>query len=84
MVTTDTYTGDVYHVANDGFSLNGNGTTYSYDGPYFFPIANSQIWTNDDGIAYSGNRYYRVANGDANTTYNLGFIDGEMQTITGG
>ena len=81
--TTGSYNGDIYHLANGGFSLNGTGDTYGFDGTYYFPITGSEGWTYNNGANNYGNgaRYLRVVNDDADTGYNNGFVNGSMQII---
>lgn len=75
------YAGQIYHVANNGFSATGDGATYGYDGTNYFPVTGSTSITYNGGTNYTGTRYLRVGNDDANTNYNLGFINGSMQTV---
>ena len=79
----NSYTNDIYYVSNGGFSLNGTGTTYGFEGTYYFPITSSEVWTYNNGANNYGNstRYLRVTNDNTDTNYDNGFINGSMQSI---
>ena len=78
-----TYNGDIYYAVNNGFSQNGSGDMYGFDGTRYFPITERIVCTYNGGTTYpeNGKRYLRVANDNASTFYNLGFIDGEMKSV---
>ncbi|MBR5041023.1 MAG: InlB B-repeat-containing protein [Clostridiales bacterium] len=78
------YTGTVYYPGNGSFitETTYSTTPYGTNGTYYFPLNENSSWTYNNGAnSYSGTRYLRVDNNDANTNYNLGFINGSMQTI---
>lgn len=79
------YTGTVYYPGDGHFVTDGSGTTYGRDDQgRYFEITETTRWTYNNGTNYgNGTRYLRVSN-DASDAgdFNLGFIDGSMQTIS--
>ncbi|MCR5057110.1 MAG: InlB B-repeat-containing protein [Clostridiales bacterium] len=78
------YTGTVYYPGNGSFitETTYSTTPYGTSGTYYFPLNENSSWTYNNGAnSYSGTRYLRVDNGDSNTNYNQGFVNGAMQTI---
>ncbi|MBO4747707.1 MAG: InlB B-repeat-containing protein [Clostridiales bacterium] len=79
------YTGTVYYPGNGSFitETTYSTTPYGTSGTYYFPLNENSSWTYNNGAnSYSGTRYLRVDNGDANTSYNLGFVNGAMRTLS--
>ena len=79
------YTGTIYDANNNTVTNPVYPTTY-YRGmnrrnALYWLTRSAQVWSYN-GNDYSGTRYLRVSNGDANTSYTLGFVDGAMRTVS--
>lgn len=79
------YTGTIYDANNNIVTNPVYNTTYyrrtNRRNQLYWLTRTTNSWKSG-GNDYSGTRYLRVANDDANTNYTLGFIDGSMQTVS--
>ncbi len=84
-VVGSAYTGTVYYFSSNGdVSTSGSGTPYgSTTTGRYFALTQNANFTYNGGTNYgNGTRYTRVENGNGDTSYTLGFINGSMQTVS--
>lgn len=79
------YSSTVYYFDEHGnVSTSGTGEPYgSTTAGQYFRLNTNSSFTYNGGTNYgNGTRYLRVDNGAADNSYNLGFIDGSMRTVS--